>query len=157
MQSNDPFCCEHLLHQYKDQIVVGRKSAKELLAWLKKVADIEHIPLSSFGPRFLASFYYNFSHTYYSEIHGIQKEDLQLQGYRLVQGEANRRYYHTMTSTSDFIYLIIDIPSAQIQSNCGLLFLETSIQRGIDASDIASRSLFLKEYLIQLENLRSDP
>lgn len=155
MKSNDLIRCEYLLKHYKNRIVVGRKSANEILSWLKKAADIEHIPLSAFNTHFLESFYFNVANTNYSKIHEIKKENIHLQAYKLVQTELNKRYYNSMTSTPKFIYLIIDIYSAQIQSNCGLLFLEMSIQRGINQSDIDACSPFLKEYLIQIDQLNS--
>ncbi len=150
-------CIEVLLNKYHDKIVIGRKSAAELIAWLEHRVDTEQISPIQLGSTALQCAILNAVNSPEGKRIDLALRNVHFLAVKVVRNQKSNAYYEIFdrynTRSYTNIYVLIEENSVHVSSNCNELFDELYIQKGIDESDFVNKTPALCSYLAYIAHL----
>lgn len=148
---------KRLITLYGDK-VKPKKSFYEMGNYLIKNLDAQMVDFSLVLDPMRNFLIYNIK--MYAQTHKIDVniDSLDIILYIIPKDGKGKKYYkenYTLTSISgykDYIYIIvIEQLEYYMESNCGVLFVDMAIERGISDQDAKERSIMYIEYLSRIE------
>ncbi len=145
---------QRLIEQYKNKVInIGIKNSFNLFEdWLKKdyvistnFEECEDIKRAAYI-EILSS----------NRLQGVKKESLKFLCFIIKNEGEGEEYYkllHSKGHECNIIYAVFEEKTNYIGSNCGKLFLDLVIERGIEEKDYQQNSIKLIEYLSRIEAL----
>ncbi len=165
---------ERLIQQYGNHVRIGEKKIGEMINYLREKGIIFEIPLEDMNPSILGCFIYNIRHSWRFISLGFPDDNLEsdpvpyikhperfmesdafnVVGYQFSKCINNDSFYKNYVpdeATGDTIYIMLETKSKVIACNCGKLFLELAIFRGVSEYDIENKTVAFYEHLSNLD------
>ncbi len=150
--------CERLISQYKDKVPKCEKlSIKKLFEIWANKSFCKIIDINNFydtGIKRVAMIQILDSDKFKNS--GLSENDLKFLSF-IIKNEGDGKEYHNLLKVRGYdykeIYVVMEEKLEYIYSNCGKLFLELVIERGIDKKDYDEENMTLIEYLSRIEAL----
>ena len=132
-----------LIKKYKNPSIIGEKSTKEMIAYLKQKFIIKDIT-PNISDIQIKRFKFNVMHSLDGE--NISPEDIKFHAYHVEHSTTSKKYYKEMDD-DEKIYVYIDEVSGCIESNSSGLFTELELYKGISQYDYDNNTDKLIAYL----------
>ena len=141
---------QELKEKYGDLVKHPEKKTEDVINYL--ISKVDFIPQKNdfMGNIFQKILIKNITSCILNKTLKLEENDLDIQIVTIIENKKSKEYYLKMDDKEQ-IYVIFEKNTGYIESNCNLLFLELSIERGIQVDDYNSENDFCKAYLSYLE------
>lgn len=140
--------CERIYQRHPAEVVIGRKTARELVDYAKEFLDLKAVaPLEQFTPQSMDG-YTRMMQTYFDSIPTLKGKTPEFEVYLVAENEKSAKYYEKW----DFgqygdIFLWVELHTAFFQSNSHELSTVLSRLRGIEKGDLDGRTTEFAMYI----------
>ena len=137
---------EEQYQKNKSKVVIGRKTAQELITAIKSFLDIELVPLTILPKSVLNKLQYNIQHHYY-EVENPGEKTWEYKLYIVTKNDKSKEFYHDYSLIYKKIFILFEMRTGQFQTNCDQLRNDLGILRGLSKSNLVGRTMAFKEYV----------
>lgn len=146
-----------LVETYHNQIVFGRKSFDQLVAYTLKTYPSCIVPLNSIDRDIAHCFIAELPKSLSAVRLKKQPELNECVLIRIANAKSTHRYYEDYNDQfCDWIYVFIEPQTCEVTSNCWRIALELSTYCGIDQADFDEQNAFFEVYMSHLALLNSN-
>ena len=141
--------CEKIYQRHQLEMVIGRKTERELIACVKAFLDLQAIdPLELFPQRIMKErdkmYWLHFDST--EEFKGKIPE---FKAYLITRNEKSEKYYQGNCIFDDTVlYILIEVNSCYFETNSNLLSAKLTLLRGLKQKDLDERTLEFALYIM---------
>lgn len=139
-----------LKKQYMPYIKKPKHDTAFMVDFLTSKCDCTPQPNDFMGKYFFDTILNNAYHCILNPLQALDKKDFSFKCFTVTKNEKSRIYYADM-EPGETIHVIFEEKTGYLASNCNTLFLELSIEKGIDDIDLSSENDYCKSYFSYLE------
>lgn len=140
-----------LIEKYKPYIITPHKNSIELLDYLKNKVDCTEIDLFA-EDVFLKKLMVESATYSILNTEGKTESDFQFKHFFVEPSQRNEPYYQEMNRELETVYVIIEMQTGYVFSNCQKLLLELLVEQGIDVEDLEAGNTLCKCYLHYIQS-----
>lgn len=135
-----------LIEKYRPYIVMPHKGGIEMAEHLRNKLDCtETVPFA--GDAFLKKMVVENVTYCILNTEGKTESDFRFKQFLIEPTERNMPYYQGMEREWETVYVIVEMETGYLFSNCQKLLLELLIEQGIDSEDLETGNILCKCYL----------
>lgn len=144
-----------LKERYKKEVIFPEKNIRDVIDYIVNKVDVIPVEANFMGDAFFSILENNAYSCCLNERSRVDKSDFIFEQYVVIRNEKSRIYYEE--KETEEIYLIFELRTGYMESNCNKLFLELYLQKGIDKTDFDADNILCQTYVSFLEEYFKDP
>lgn len=140
---------EQYEQRYRNQIVMGRKTPQQIVEYILSSYSATVEPVTTVSPTVYQNFINTISNSYIAKKPGYSPENITVQLLKI----NDTRFKEYIKRLSDWIYVMVEMQTGEMESNCWDLVLKLYVYRGISESDLKARGIEYQVYINYLKLL----
>lgn len=150
------FSIDEYAKEHKEQFVIGRRTPEEVIDYIINTLPATIEPIDSLDPIIIESFIKTISNSPRASAMGIRVEKSTCV---LIKVSPLKQYSDYIDSICNWIYVLVEKQTGEIDSNCSKLTLDLYVYRGLSKRDLLQKNLeytIYVNYLKQLNEMNSN-
>lgn len=138
--------------KHKEQIVLGRKTSKELVDYILKTLPSTIVPIELINPSICQNFIKTIAQNTTTAKEFIPRVD----SCTLIKIGANEYYTDYIENLCKWIYVLVEMQTGEIETNCWKLALALCVYRGISKKGLREKGIEYSIYVNYLKLLNEE-
>lgn len=144
------FSLDKYAENHRSQIIIGRKTPDQIIKHVLDTLPATIVPISSIDPIIVNCFIKTLSNNPMVLSAGIKPDITTCQ---LIKIHPTTQYTSYFSSTYQWIYVLVEKQTGELDSNCSKLALDLYVYRGISSEDLLEKSMEFTIYINYLKLL----